>query len=135
MNVTGEILKALIETVPEVYIPFVVKEENGKKELYLQLKKILYEYLQISMLFWRRLSDILTNKIGITINPYDRWLVNKVINSSQCTIVWWVDNLKVRHQSREVVKDLIAKIGEVIGDLVIEHGPKVTYLGMRMDLS
>ena len=40
---------------------------------------------------------------GFVINPYDPCVVNKVVNGSQFTIMWHVDNLKMSHIDHRVL--------------------------------
>ena len=68
----------------------------------MKLKKALYGTLQAAMLFWRTLTAKLVD-MGFEINPYDRYVANKLIEGKQCTILWHVDDLKVSHCSSWVV--------------------------------
>ena len=36
--------------------------------------------------------------MGFVINPYDMCVASKTINGKQCTIVWYVDDLKVSYE-------------------------------------
>jgi hypothetical protein len=65
-----------------------VTYENGKKTLYVELQKALYGTLQASLLFWKELSSFLINTLGFELNPYDKCVVNKMIDGKQCTIIW-----------------------------------------------
>jgi len=47
--------------------------------------------------------------VGIII-PYDKCVANKMIEGSQCTVTWHVDDLKISHKSREVLKILYEMI-------------------------
>ncbi|KAL7537307.1 hypothetical protein ACHAXR_007723, partial [Thalassiosira sp. AJA248-18] len=57
--------------------------------------------------------------------PQDSWLcnqpvrlvciANKMINGSQCTIVWHVDDLKISHVDSTVIDDIIASLKEEYG--------------------
>ena len=40
-------------------------------------------------------------------NPCDKYVANKNINGSQCTILWHVDYLKTSHMESKVVDDII----------------------------
>jgi len=82
--------------------------EGKKKVLYLRLKKALYGTLKAALLFWRRLSNVLQTW-GFKINPYDKCVANKMINESQCTIVWHVDDLKISHVDKSVVNEVISQ--------------------------
>jgi len=74
--------------------------------LYVQLKKDLYGTLQAALLFWKLLSNTL-QEWGFKINDYERCISNKMINGKQCTIIWHVDDLKISHEKKAVVEDLL----------------------------
>ena len=40
---------------------------------------------------------------GFKLNPYDRYVKNKLVNGKQCTLVWYVDDNKVSHMEEKVV--------------------------------
>ena len=56
-----------------------------------------------------RLAKYLMTDWGFKLNPYDQCVANKIINGSQCTIVWHVDGLKISHMQEEVVNDMVKK--------------------------
>ena len=64
--------------------------------IYVQLKKALYGTLQAVLLFWKLLSNTL-HQWGIKNNEYDQYVANKTINRRRCTIIWYVDDLKISH--------------------------------------
>jgi hypothetical protein len=48
----------------------------------------------ISALLWYELFSSALKGMGSEINPYDICVANKIIDGSQCTIVWYVDDIK-----------------------------------------
>ena len=72
--------------------------------------------------------------MGFRINPYDKCVANKMIDGHQCTIVWYVDDVKVSHKDKSVVQDVIKNIEDYFGDLVISEGPTHDYLGMNITI-
>ena len=54
-------------------------------------------------------------KLWFKVNEYDRCVANKMINSKQCTIVWYVDDVKVSHVDETVVSDIITYIKKNLG--------------------
>jgi len=78
--------------------------KHGKAMLCVQLKKALYRTPQAALLFWKLLSEQL-QEWGVTLNPYDKCVVNKNIERKQCTIIR--HDLKVSHRTEEVVKDIL----------------------------
>jgi len=78
--------------------------------LYVQLKKALYGTLQTALLFWKLLSETL-QEWGFVLNPYDKCVANKNIERKQCTIIWHVDDLKISHADKNVVENILKKLG------------------------
>ena len=94
--------------------------------LYVKLKKALYGTLQAALLFWRLLSDTLT-EWGFKLNEYYKCVANKTINVKQCTILWHVDDLKISHADPKVVNDIIKKLERKFG----QESPLVTSQGKK----
>jgi uncharacterized membrane-anchored protein len=95
-------LKSCASNVSHEYASFVC-EERGRKVLYLRLLKALYGCVK-SALLWNKLFSTTLKDLGFELNPYDTCVANKIINGSQCTIVWYVDkNTKISHQDGKVV--------------------------------
>jgi hypothetical protein len=79
-----EIAKMLVRMDPKLYLKYV-RDENGKAVLYVELLNALYGTLRAALLFWKLLSSKLI-LWGITINPYDWCVTNKMIDGKQCTV-------------------------------------------------
>ena len=73
-----------------------VRFERGEKVLYLKIKKALYGCIESALLWYNLFLNKLTD-LGFKVNPYDRCVANKLIDGHQCTIVWYVDDVKVSH--------------------------------------
>ena len=61
-----------------------------------------------------------------------------MINGSQCTIIWHVDDLKISHIDPNVITDIIGKLSAVFGSespLTICRGKVYDYLGMTIDFT
>ena len=58
-----------------------VTMENGKKVLYLRLKKVLYGCMQSAILWYDTFKGAL-QEMGFQINKYDRCVANKTIDGS-----------------------------------------------------
>jgi hypothetical protein len=101
----GEIAEMLVKMDPKLYRKYV-KDENGKTVLYVELLKALYGTLQAALLFWKLLSGKL-EKWGFTINPYDWCVANKMIDGTQCTIVWHVDDLISHTWTKNSIQPLL----------------------------
>ena len=109
---------------------FVTK--SGRKLLYVQLNKAMYGTIKAAMLFWKHLSAHLTNEMGFKVNPYDPCVVNKTINGKQCTVCFYVDDLKISHKDPEVVEEVLKGLESKYGKMGTVRGKDHTYVGMRI---
>ena len=87
-----------------------MSEKNSKQVLYVELQKALYDALQAVILSWKDLTKFLTEELGFIVNPYNSCMVNKVIDGTQCTIIWHVDDLKLSHMKQSVLDDIADKL-------------------------
>ena len=61
-------------------------------------------------------------------NPYDPCVANKIINGTQITICWHVDDLKVSHKEEDVVTALAVAMGKEFGSgTTIKRGKVFDY--------
>jgi len=111
----------------EEYVSF----ESGKKVLYVQLLKALYGCV-VSALLWYELFSGYLKELGFKINPYDSCVANKLINEKQCTIAWYVDDMKVSHVDRNVVTQVIQDLEKKFGTMSVTRGCKHKFLGMNL---
>ena len=95
MCLEGTLAKLLTKCDPKLYREYVITE-NNKRVLYVELIKALYATLHATLIFWQKLTSKLV-EWGFTINPYDWCVANKQINGQQCTLVWYVDDMKISH--------------------------------------
>jgi hypothetical protein len=127
MRMNRMLAKLMAKTDPKLYQKYLTNEK-GKKVLYLFLQKALYGIMKSALLFYRKLISEL-NEMGFEVNPYNPCIVNKIVNGSQMTIRWHVDDLMVSHSSGKAIsKFLRALITESTGKI---HD----YLGMTFDFS
>ena len=130
MVVEGDMVEILVRANPARYKSFVHVTKKGKPILYVRLKKALYGCIQSAMLWWKLLTSVLV-EIGFRVNPYDNCVANKTMDDGkQCTICWYVDDLKVSHVSERVVRDVIQTIEGRFGPMTQAHGTELNYLGM-----
>jgi hypothetical protein len=92
-KMTGELTAFIMEVSPDKYSEYVILEK-GKETIYLRLEKALCGCLKSALLFWKDLLGSLL-KQGYISNAYDLCVANNLIEESQLTIVWRVDDLKV----------------------------------------
>ena len=61
--------------------------------------------------------------------------MNKMVNGSQLTIVWHIDDCKTSHIDEKVVTDMLNKLEKKIGkesSVTVTRGPMHDYLGMTI---
>ena len=131
LKYTGESVDILCKVNPE-YENFVTIE-NGKRVIYLRLLKALYGCLQSGVLWYELFSGVL-KKQGFKINPNEPCIANKIINGKQCTIVWYVDDVKVTHEDEEVVKSILKMINDRFPGVTSKIGTEHEYLGMKIKI-
>ena len=71
----------------------IIKLEPSPYRKYIWIKA-LYRTLQAALLFWQLILKTLM-EWGFKLNEYDPCVANKMINGKQCTIIWYVDDLKI----------------------------------------
>ena len=106
VDFTGEMVCMLLELDMDLYQECITIEK-GEKVMYVKLLKVFYGTLKTARSFWGKLSHILINKWGFTANNYDGFLVNKIVQGSQLTVIRHVDDLKVSHTSQDIVDKFI----------------------------
>ena len=70
--------------------------------------------------------------MGFTLNNHDQCVANKMIEGSQCTIVWYVDDNKISHVNSKVVDDIIKKLEEKFGKMTLKRGKEHVFVGMNI---
>jgi hypothetical protein len=132
MKLRGQFVDIMCEVNPE-YLPYVI-EEKGEKILYLRVLQAIYGCIESALLWYNLFANTL-QKMGFEINPYDRCVANKIINGKQCTIAWYVDDNKLSHVESNVVTEILDKVKDHFGELVISRGDEHTLLGMHIKLN
>jgi hypothetical protein len=90
MKMVGTLAELMVKTNPKMYRQYVVLEK-GRSVLYLRLQKALYGMMKSALLFYRKLVSEL-KKMGFDINSYDPCIANKMVNGTQMTIRWHLDD-------------------------------------------
>ena len=126
-----QIIDIMCEVNPE-YKKYVF-EENGQKVLYVRVVRAIYGCIYSALLWYDLFSNTLKD-MGFEINPYDRCVANKMVNGKQCTIVWYVDDLKVSHMDHKVNMEVIDKLREHFGALEATTGDDNTFLGINYSI-
>jgi hypothetical protein len=74
--------------------------------------------------------------MGFEINPYDPCVANKMVNGTQMTIRWHVDDLMISHVSHAKIMKIVEEIKNINGENLIKNVGKVhDYLVMTFDFS
>jgi hypothetical protein len=136
MRLEGTMADLLVRMSPTTYGPHITIE-RGKTVIYVLIAKTLYGTLKAALLFWEHLTAKLISW-GFEPNPYDQCVANKIINGSQCTVIWHVDDLKISHVSKDLVTSIISLLQAEYGKLAPlteTRGTLHDYLGMKIDFS
>ena len=75
---------------------------------------------------------------GLVVNLYDPCMANKVINGSQFTITWHVDNSKMSHDDTSMLDTFLDDLNQVFSKelpVVVHKGSCHDYLGITLDYS
>ena len=102
--------------------------EGRQPVLYTELDKALYGILQVALLVWQKLSIFLTEKHGFVRNEYDWCVVNKMMSGQQCTVAWYVHNIKMSHENQQVLEDLLMLLNDKFGKEAPSPLPKEKYM-------
>jgi hypothetical protein len=98
-------------------------------------KKAVYGMMKSALLFYRELVAELHNMV-FEINPYNPCIANKMVNGTQMTVRWHVDDLVISHTSQEDIIAFMKKIKDMYGENLAEKvGTVHDYLGMTFDYS
>ena len=126
----GPAVDALLRIIEAKYEKFVVYEEKNRV-LYVKLLKVMYGTLTAPILWYCLFANTLVDD-GFTLNPYDPCVVNEMVNGSQMTVCWYVNDLKVSHVNEKEVKAMMERAELKFGKMNICYGQKQKYLGMDL---
>jgi hypothetical protein len=113
MKMVGTLAKLMVKTNPRLYRQYVVLEKR-RSMLYLRLQKALYGMMKSALLFYKKLVGELQS-VGFEINPYNPCVANKMVNGSQMTIRWHVDDLMISHKKQEEIMQVVQQIKDIYG--------------------
>ena len=118
----------------EYYKYFIYTYKLRRKCMYAESKKSIYGTLEVSLLFWVKLSKIL-EEMGYQRNEYEWCVMNKIIDDKQCTILWHFDDLNTSHVDPSVISSVLSDIDVEYGKIAkmtITRGKLYKYLGMTI---
>ncbi len=130
LRVCGETAEIMVKMNLERYERFVCIEK-GKKVIYLRLCKALYGCIKSALLWYSLLSSTLI-KMVFKINWYDKCVANKIVNGKECTILWYIDDLKISHVDSAVVDQMIQEIEKRFEKMTVSRGRDHKYMEMTI---
>ena len=133
VKIDGEMVDYLVRANPSKYSKFV-SMQNGKKTIYLRVKRALYGCVKSSLLWYNLFTQTLVDKMGFTLNPYDTCVANKIVNGKQLTILWYVDDVKVSHVDKDVVENTVKELESHFQEMTVTRGKERVYVGMHISL-
>ena len=111
-----------------------IDPSNGT--LVLQLQRALYGTQQASLLWYNKLTEILT-KLGFVPNSYEVCVMNKgsVGGRDQITITIYVDDLLITAMTEEDLNSIIELLKKELKNITVHRGQHHSYLGMNFNFS
>ena len=89
--------------------------------------------MKSALLFYRKLIKEL-KEMGFEINSYDPCVGNKLVDGTQMTVRWQVDDLVISHVSQCETLKFVRHIKDIYGDnLAKSIGTTHNYLGLTFD--
>ena len=136
MLLKGKLAELMVQVDPKLYQKYITTNKKGEAMLYVRLSEASYGLLQSALLFYQKLRGELKD-YGFEVNPYDPCVANKVVNGSQMTVTWDVNNLKVSHNNYHEVTKFLMYLGDWYGNRItaVNRGKVYDYLGMDLDFS
>ena len=131
LRLVGKFVDIMCEVNPEYNKH--VRYERGVKVLYVQVLRALYGCLESALLWYNLYSTTLVS-LGFELNPYDLCVANKIIEGSQCTVAFYVDDNKISHKNPKVVEQVIQEIEKHFGKLTVSTPNEFDFLGMDIKL-
>jgi hypothetical protein len=114
MCLDGIFVELMVKVAPKLYRKYVTNNQKGKPILYVQLEKAVYEMKKSALLFYRKLVADLTS-LSFTKNPYDPCVTKKIVDRSQMTICWHVNDLLIGHAQPNTITHFLDWLARVIG--------------------
>ncbi len=75
--------------------------------------------MKSALLFYRKLVSKL-QEMGFEINPYDPCVANKMVNGTQMTFKWHVDDLMKSHLSQDKIMKVVQGMKDIYGENLTE---------------
>jgi hypothetical protein len=98
MKMVGTLAELIVNTNPKFHRKYVVIKK-GHSVLYLWLQKASCGLMKSTLLFYRKFVAKLCN-MGFKINLFDPFVANKMVNGTQMTVRWHLDDLTISHANQ-----------------------------------
>jgi hypothetical protein len=85
-----------------------------------------------SAVLWYKVFTGTLADMGFELNPYKPCMANCMIEGSQCTISWYVDENKISRVNPDIVTMIIKKIDDVFDKMTVTRGNENDFLGMHV---
>jgi hypothetical protein len=136
----GVLVDILVQIAPDVYKSYIMTNKKGTKQLLVQCQNALYGTMIASLLYYRKFTKSLMT-VGFEINPYDPCVANKIVDGTQMTICFHVDDYKLSHHSSRANDNMIDRLHQEYesifedgsGEMTVSRGRVHKYLGMTLD--
>jgi hypothetical protein len=140
IKIRGVLVDILVQIAPDVYKPYVTTDKKGTKQLLVQCQNALYGTMVASLLYYHKFTKSLTS-VRFEINPYNPCVANKIVDGTQMTICFHVDDCKLSHHSSRANHNLVDWLHQEYesifedgsGEMTISRGRVHKYLGMTLD--
>jgi Reverse transcriptase (RNA-dependent DNA polymerase). len=129
MEIGREVTTILVESMPTLK-RFV--QPNGK--LLTKILKAMYGLIQSAALWYDALTTFLKRQLGFVQNSIDNCILNKRSDGHNVTIILYVDDILILSNQESDVHWLIDALKSEYGELSIESGTRLNYLGMVLDM-
>ena len=70
--------------------------------------------------------------MGFKISPYGKYIASTFIDGYQCTIAWYVDDIKISHNKQQVLVDIIKLTKDAFSNLKVAGGNKRNFLAYNL---
>jgi hypothetical protein len=106
IKIRGVLVDILVQIAPDAYKSYVTTDKKGTKQLLVQCQNALDGTMVASLLYYRKFTKSLMS-VGFEINPYDPCVANKIVDGTQMTICFHVDDCKLSHRSSRANDNII----------------------------
>jgi hypothetical protein len=106
IKIRGVLVDILVQIARNVYKSYVTTDKKRMKQLLVQCQNALYGTMVASLLYYHKFTKSLMS-VGFEINPYDPCVANKIVDGTQMTICFHVDDCKLSHRSSRANDNII----------------------------